>query len=323
MTLKPVWDVSTINTRQRIISDNDYSGDPDGLLQLAQHLLSPSVTVTHVIGSHLKGFDGFNPGTETADDAAKIARHVAALCDRTDVPVIAGSNTGLVNRTTPIDNAASRAIIDEAMRTDTELPLYVVCGAGLTAIASAWLLEPKIGKRLTLVWIGGHEHDSLASPPPGGTDMEYNLGIDPIAGQVVFNDSDINIWHVPRDMYRTVIASRAEMHQRLLPSGELGRYLYSELGRVSEMAVKAGLSFGEVYILGDSPLVLLTVLQSSFEPDAASSESVILPCPNILDSGLYELNPNGRPIRVFTRLDNRALLEDLYAKIAMHAAGAK
>lgn len=25
------------------ISDNDYSGDPDGLFQLAHHLLSPSV----------------------------------------------------------------------------------------------------------------------------------------------------------------------------------------------------------------------------------------------------------------------------------------
>ena len=29
--------------RYRVISDNDYSGDPDGLFQLVHHLLSPSL----------------------------------------------------------------------------------------------------------------------------------------------------------------------------------------------------------------------------------------------------------------------------------------
>lgn len=29
--------------RMRVIIDNDFSGDPDGLFQLAHHLLSPSV----------------------------------------------------------------------------------------------------------------------------------------------------------------------------------------------------------------------------------------------------------------------------------------
>jgi purine nucleosidase len=39
--------------RLRVISDNDYAGDPDGLFQLAHHVLSPSVDVRAVIGSHL------------------------------------------------------------------------------------------------------------------------------------------------------------------------------------------------------------------------------------------------------------------------------
>jgi purine nucleosidase len=29
--------------RMRVVSDNDYSGDPDGLVQLAHHALSTSV----------------------------------------------------------------------------------------------------------------------------------------------------------------------------------------------------------------------------------------------------------------------------------------
>ena len=37
--------------RMRVIIDNDFAGDPDGLLQLAHHLLSPSVDIRAVIGS--------------------------------------------------------------------------------------------------------------------------------------------------------------------------------------------------------------------------------------------------------------------------------
>jgi purine nucleosidase len=174
-----------------------------------------------------------------------------------------------------------------------------------------------------LVWIGGHEHDGLAEPPPGGTDMEYNLHIDPLAGQVVFDDSDLRIWQVPRDMYRTVIASRAELLVRMRPHGELGGHLFDALASVVGKAAAHGVPLGETYVLGDSPLVLLTALLTAFEPGPASSFHVTRPCPTIADTGLYEPNPRGRPLRVYTRLDNRLLLEDLYAKLALHAAGAR
>ena len=313
------WPVSP---RVRVISDNDYSGDPDGLVQLAQHLLSPSVDVRLVIGSHLRVGDSFDPSGKSAEMAAISAAKIAEWCGRSGVCVIAGTNDALLDRTTPIASDAAKAIVAEAMRDDTDLPLFVTCGAGLTEIASAWLLEPRIAQRLTLIWIGGHEHEGLAEPPPGGTDMEYNLGIDPVAGQVVFNDSDLRIWQVPRDMYRTVIASQAELLLRMRPHGELGRHLFDALAGVVEMvSTKFGIRMGETYVLGDSPLVLLTALWTAFEPGPASSFHVTIRCPNIADSGLYEPNPNGRPLRVYTQLDNRALLEDLYAKLELHATG--
>ena len=43
-----------MSPRLRVITDNDYSGDPDGLVQLAHLLLSPSVDVRAVLGSHLR-----------------------------------------------------------------------------------------------------------------------------------------------------------------------------------------------------------------------------------------------------------------------------
>ncbi len=306
------WPVEGIARRSRVITDNDYGGDPDGLIELAHQLLSPSVDVRAVIGSHLR--DGWNPSPRAAVDAA---RTVVDLIGRADVPVRRGSDGGLADHDTPAPSDGVDAIVTEAMRDDVDVPLFVTCGAGLTALASAWLIEPRIGSRLTLVWIGGSEHVGHAEPPPGEGPLEYNLAIDPIAAQVVFNHSDIAIWQVPRNVYRTVIASRAELLVRMRSCGPLGRHLFGALGAVAGAAARHGIHLGETYILGDSPLVLLTALQSSFHPDAASSSFVTMPCPRILDSGEYEPDPRGRPLRVYRTLDTRLLLADLYAKLAL------
>ncbi len=323
MSVEP-WSLDLIAPRFRVITDNDYAGDPDGLVQLAQELLSPSTETVAVIGTHLRVGDPWGSSDDTAADAVVAAQKIVDLCGLTGkISVLKGAVPPLSNRTTPNDSDGVQAIIREAMRTDTDVPLMVVCGASLTEIASAWLIEPRIAERLTVVWIGGHEHEGLAEVPPEGTDLEYNLHIDPIAGQVVFNDSNLKVWQFARDTYRQVIASRAELYVRMRAHGELGRHLYDSLGKVSNEVAGFGMSTGEVYILGDSPLVLATALMASFQPDTSSSAWITKPCPNILDSGLYEENPAGRDLRVFTRVDSRALLEDLYAKLEMHAAGAR
>ena len=53
-----------IDSRARVIIDNDFGGDPDGLFQLAHHVLSPSVEIKAIIGSkhYANGFYG-SPGT--------------------------------------------------------------------------------------------------------------------------------------------------------------------------------------------------------------------------------------------------------------------
>src|SRR5947207_4005193 len=165
------------------------------------------------------------------------------------------------------------------MRDDTKLPLYVVCGAGLTDLASAYLLEPKIASRLTLIWIGGPEYTELASPPPGYTSLEYNLAIDLKAGKLIFNKSAIPIWQVPRNAYRQVMMPYSSLLTKVKTQGKIGEYLTGNLERVMKMTAKFNLNIGETYIVGDSPLVLLTALQSSFEADPSSSQYALRPCP--------------------------------------------
>jgi purine nucleosidase len=174
-----IFPEDNVKPRMRIIIDNDFGGDPDGLFQLVQHLLSPSVEIRGIIGSHLRAGDPFDPSKESATNAKKKAEETLGIMNLSKTyNVTQGSNFALQNDSTAQPSDAAKLIIKEAMRDDTRLPLYVVCGAGLTDLASAFLMEPGIAKRLTLIWIGGPEYPELALPPPGYTSLEYNLAID-------------------------------------------------------------------------------------------------------------------------------------------------
>ena len=307
---------SLVKPRMRVIIDNDLGGDPDGLFQLAHHLMSPSVEIRGIIASHLyeQGFGG--PGTsEYAKEQAMKVINILGL--ENSVNVYIDKSRSMVDVTKPIDSEAVQVIIKEAMRTDTDLPLYVVCGGGLTNIASAYLLEPEIAEKLTLVWIGGPEYTDIAIPPPGYTTLEYNLGIDIKAAQVIFNDSDINIWQVPRNVYRKPIMSDAELLIKVKGKGKLGNHLFNVMKEAYTKLDKWNIPMGEVYIYGDNPLVLLTALQSSFEPDPSSSSYVIKQAPIINEEGLYKVNLKGRNIRVYQQLDNRLLFDDFFTKLVL------
>ncbi|MBQ7421769.1 MAG: nucleoside hydrolase [Prevotella sp.] len=303
-----------VQPRMRVIIDNDFGGDPDGLFQLAHHLLSPSVEVRGIIGSHLTAQAGFDNSGNSAEKACLKARELMQLMGvGEDIPVVAGAAEGLTDVQMPQESAGAQLIIDEAMRDDSR-PLYVVCGAGLTNIASAWLMNPAIARRLTLIWIGGQEYDGLALPPPGGSACEYNLSLSIKAAQVVFNRSDLSLWQVPRNAYRQCICSMAELQQALNGSG-VGRYLLHSLTTLMAEMKQWQVYMGEVYVLGDSPLVLLTALQTGWEADAASSDYVLRQAPTVLDDGTYQPRADGRSIRVYTRIDTRLMFADMMAKL--------
>jgi purine nucleosidase len=155
-------------------------------------------------------------------------------------------------------------------------------------------------------------------PPPDASGIEYNLNIDVPAAQVVFNDSPVPVWQVPRNVYRQALVSMTELLLRVRSQGQLGRYLYDQVFSIYTLAGQAGLNLGETYILGDSPLVLLTALRSSFQPDPSSSEYATVKAPLINDDGSYSTRTTGRDIRVYTRIDVRLMFDDLYDKLELH-----
>lgn len=310
----------------RVILDNDFAGDPDGLFQLAHHLLCKSLRVSLVVGSHLPQmpFAGPNAPVPTGAAAAAKARELIEIMRLSAPPVVAGADISIAARNAWRPTASTPAIVREAMREDTTEPLIYCVGAGLTDLALAWLAEPRIGNRLKLVWIGGREHPGLANPLPGPDEAEFNFSIDPIAAQVIFNESDIEIWQVPRDAYRQMLLPNSEIDE-LAAAGPLGAYLKTQIDKVVEvMASIPGIPPippTETYVLGDSPLVTLTALVTQFQPDPASSTYVRKPTPHLKADGTYEDNPSGRPMRVYTHVDADLTFRDMLAKFRAHMQG--
>ncbi|MFI2752001.1 nucleoside hydrolase [Cellulomonas sp. P22] len=303
----------------RVIIDNDFAGDPDDLFQLVHHVLSPAVDIALVVSSRLRMEDGVS--TTSAADGARVAEDVFGRMglESTD-RVVAGAEVPLPDRNTPCPSPAVDRIIAEALRDDPR-PLFYAAGGGLTDLASAYLLQPEIADRLVLVWIGGFEHEPVPwLGEPALVSEEYNLSIDVCAAQVLFDAPGLEVWQVPRSTYRTCVLSDAEMRVRVRAAGPLGRHLDDEVRAEMLRHATAGRPPSEVYVLGDSPLVLLTALRSYWEDDATSCEYVRRSKPSLTPEGRYVGSRERTLMRVYTRVDARTMNEDFHAKLALFEA---
>jgi hypothetical protein len=299
----------------RVIIDNDFSGDPDDLYQLVHHLLSPSVETRLVIGSHLRFGSPSDPGPDTAYNASLVARDVFARMGLASADIVVqGSPIAMVDTETPQDTPAARAIIAEANRADSR-PLFYAAGGGLTDLASAILLAPEIASKIILVWIGGSEHAEFAVPPKDAWPIEYNLWIDIPSVQVCFDNQDLEIWQIPRNVYRQCLVSETELYHRVATKGALGKYLFDEIEYEMNRVGLAGREVFESYPMGDSPLVLLTALRSIVQPDSSSSPYAIRPKPAITTDGAYRALHGTIPMRVYQQVDVRLMFEDFFYKL--------
>jgi purine nucleosidase len=271
-----------ITERCRVIVDNDWAGDPDGLVALAHHLLSTANRVVAVTGSQLNPV--FGPPSGTAAAGTRLAQQLVDLVDGPHRPVVA-SGCDLPIDQGDTSSAAADVIVAEARREDP-LPLFLVCGGPLTTVAQALRQAPDVAARLTLVWVGG----SIDPAAP-----EYNRDTDPQAAREVLARDDLVVWQFPLETYRRCTYSVAELEHDVGGAGRVGAWLWQ---RYLELPVPDFVAQGETWPLGDSPPVLVTALD-----DASSTWTT----------------PPARPgSRVYTDVEVRLLVADLLARLRLH-----
>jgi inosine-uridine nucleoside N-ribohydrolase len=299
----------------KIVIDNDFSGDPDGLFQLAHHLLCRTCDIRAIVGGHLYPRDAAN----STEISCQKANEVLALLGMTgEIKVAPGATIAMTSTDKPVESDGARIIIEEAILCTPDKPLYVCCGGSLTNVASAYLMKPEIEERVILIWIGGAEYESFDSYPLPMVSTEYNIGMSIPAAQIIFNKSRMRIWQVPRNAYTQCLYGFDEIKTKIEPYGKIGKYLSDELNNSLSVYKNYGMNLSEAYVLGDSPLVLLSSLQSVFFSDPTSSHYKYIQSPAINDNGAYGVNHNDHPIRVYTHIDTRLMFNDFEAKLKLN-----
>lgn len=291
----------------RLIVHTDCKNEADDQFALAHHLMTPRFEVKAVIAGHFDYMSKWRYGAPglTAKASYEEIVKVMELMDMADVcPVLMGADTPMDSEEVPIPSPGADFIIREAMKED-ETPLFVAFQGAITDLACAYLIEPAIAGRLTAIWIGG------GIWPEGGD--EFNLMQDISAANVVMK-SGIDLWMVPKDVYKQLGVSLSELQARCAPHGRIGRYLFEQMVDFLDKYGNNDFDWphGESWGLGDQATISV-LLQEPQRPDYEMK-----PAPRINPSDMKYIHNTGyRDIRVYHTLDVRLTMEDFYAKLKL------
>lgn len=283
--------------RDRVVILSDAANEADDQFAIAHALLTPSLDVRGVIAQHF-GREG--SARLSYEEVVRVVR----LARREDVPVALGAPRELGSCVSEgLSSPGADLLVGEALA--DERPLYALCMGPLTDVALALRACPAMAGRMTVVWVGGGRY------PAGG--HEANLARDLLAAREVLA-SDVALWQIPSEAYKGLVVPISQLYVDVRPCGELGHYLYRELVEFRDRNLgRASWVRPESWVLGDQAAVgvLLADMKGCYEEMGA---------PSLGDDLRYGPPPRGdRRIRVYHRLNDRLIIDDLLAKLRIHA----
>jgi purine nucleosidase len=285
----------------RVIVNTDAKNEADDQFAIVHALLTPRFKVKGIIAAHFGTHRTNQSMQESHDEVVKLLR----LMNLTDkVPVFKGAEKAMKGESTPEMSEGADFIIKEAM-SDDPTPLYAIFLGPLTDLAAAYMREPRIAARMTVLWIGGGKW------PAGGS--EFNISNDIPSANVVFK-SDIPLWQITCEIYDKMKVGIAELEYKVRPHGELGEYLFQQLVDLNDqLGHQRNWPLGESWVICDMAATGLLL-------DDHKYSCQWQPAPFVTQDMHYIHEQANRPIRVYQDVDTRFIFEDFYAKLALHAA---
>ena len=173
-----------------MVLDTDTYNEVDDQFALCFSLLSPrqvNLQAVYAAPFHNNRSSGPEDGMEKSYD--EIVRLLKTVNVGADGFVFKGSRSYLPDAQTPVPSPAARDLIERAMARPDGDPLYVAAIGCITDIASALLMEPRLIRKIVLVWLAGHD---LSWP----NTREFNMMQDIFASQIIL-DSGVPLVLVP------------------------------------------------------------------------------------------------------------------------------
>ncbi len=293
--------------RKRVIIDTDTRNEVDDQFAVLHALMTPMFDIKGIIATHF-GHDRIEDSLEASYQELQKVLEYSGYAGK--VKAVRGAETGITKERDGFfsnlkckETDGSRLIVEEAYACKLGEKLYIGVLGPLTNVATAIHLHPEIIEKLIVVWNGGGLY------PDGGP--EFNLVNDILAANVVFR-SDVEVWQVPTKVYALPRASLAELQCKVLPHGEIGKFLFEEvLLFFEEMQNNPGWPLPESLDICDLTVIALLMEEHKY---CYTYETA----PFITNEMYYRTNKQNRPIRVYTELDGRYVLEDFFCKLSLN-----
>jgi len=290
------------NRQIRMILNTDAGCECDDQFAIAYALLSQKIEMKAIIAAHFGDLRGPNAMEESYVECCKIVEHMG-LSGK--VNILKGAKK-CIKDAPDQESAGADFIIEEALRDDPK-PLYGVFIGPLTDLAIAIKKEPRICERMNIIWIGG----------PCGPDgaYEYNLSNDiAAANQVMLSNIPLSIIDI--EGYNQMKIGFAELQDKLLQCGDIGRYLFEQIveGNERNCANNSWQSTITQWPIGESWCIVdVSAIAIALEPHDYYFEWK--PAPFYTEDCHIFTERITRQIKVYSKLNYRYAFEDMFAKL--------
>ncbi|MBS4200533.1 nucleoside hydrolase [Bacillus sp. FJAT-49732] len=203
----------------RMVLDTDTFNEVDDQFAIVYALQSPerlNVEAIYAAPFYNDKSEGPEDGMEKSYD--EILRILKRLNISSESFVYKGSRGFLENYSNPYHSEAALDLVERAMKSSEDDPLYVIAIGALTNIASAILIEPKIIERIVVVWLGGHALNWEDT-------KEFNLQQDVKSAQLVL-DCGVPLVLIPvMGVTSHLHTTLSEIKNFVAGKGEIGDFL--------------------------------------------------------------------------------------------------
>lgn len=231
-------------------------------------------------------------------------KKIQKIFDNDQTPVFKGSNSFMQASNEFVESDAARDLIDRALASSQDDPLYVVAIGAITNIASAIIMEPKIIENIIVIWLGGHSlHWSNTK--------EFNLYQDLHASRIILNSS-VPLVLVPCDgVVSHLTVTLPELEENIKASGEIGQYLYETFKRYKDHRFLDE----NIKRKGSYSRVLWDLAPIAYLINHSWTQSSLIPAPILSEDYRWSFDPGRHLIRYINYIDRDSVIGDLYKKI--------
>ena len=291
----------------RAVIDTDTNNEIDDQFALVHALLSPEISIEAVYAAPFVNAHAATPEegmTQSYDEILNVYKHLGTA---SLPPIFKGSRQTLTSYNRPEKSDAAEHLIETAFSSDA--PLYVLAIAGVTNVANALLLEPRLVERTVLVWLGGHAHRWHHT-------AEFNLQGDVLGSSLVLN-CGVPLVQLPcQGVVDKLHTTLPEMAHFVKGRGAIGNYLFDLFAK--HVQANEQPAYARSKELWDTAVIAYMLEPNWFETDLRPTP--LLSRDEMSNRLTWSFDRRRHLMRYVYDVHRDPILRDFFEKLEAHAA---